>query len=352
MLWDLFCHVVDNYGDVGVCWRIAADLASRGEQVRLWLDDTAALAWMAPGGQPGVQVLDWRQQASALHTGDVVVEAFGCNPPAPFVARMTAAPRPPVWVNLEYLSAEPYVERSHGLPSPQMSGPGAGLTKWFFYPGFTQRTGGLSREPGAVERLDAHDGAAWLAARGIAPGPGERVVSLFCYANAALPALLDALSGQPTLLVAASGAPAAQVTALLGPGLARGALRAVPLPFVPQAEYDCLLASCDVNFVRGEDSFVRAQWAARPFVWQIYTQDDGAHAAKLMAFLDLHFAAADPMLSAQVRTFTTAWNGLSDPLPPLPDLAPWRSHARHWRDGLLVQPDLITHLMGFVVERR
>jgi len=116
MLWDVFCRVVDNFGDVGVCWRIAADLASRGEHVRLWLDDAVALGWMAPGGHPGVEVLDWLQEASALHTGDVVIEAFGCDLPAPFVARMAAAPRPPVWINLEYLSAEPYVERSHGLP--------------------------------------------------------------------------------------------------------------------------------------------------------------------------------------------------------------------------------------------
>jgi uncharacterized repeat protein (TIGR03837 family) len=351
MLWDVFCHVVDNYGDIGVCWRAAADLAARGEQVRLWLDDTAPLAWMAPGGQPGVQVLDWTQEASALHTGDVVIEAFGCHPPAPFVARMAAAPRPPVWINLEYLSAEPYVERSHGLPSPQMTGPGAGLTKWFFYPGFTPRTGGLLREPGLAERLDAHDGDAWLAAHGCARRPGERVVSLFCYANTALPALLDVLSGEPTLVLATPGAAATQVGAVLGPGLARGPLRALPLHFLPQADYDRLLVSCDVNFVRGEDSFVRAQWAAKPFVWQIYPQDDGAHAAKLLAFLDMYFTGADPRL-AQVRTFAAAWNGLSSPLPPLPALAPWQAHARRWRDGLRVQPDLVTQLLGFVGERR
>jgi uncharacterized repeat protein (TIGR03837 family) len=352
MLWDVFCRVVDNFGDVGVCWRIAADLASRGEHVRLWLDDADALAWMAPQGHPGVEVLDWLQEASALHTGDVVIEAFGCNPPSPFVARMAAAPRPPVWINLEYLSAEPYVERSHGLPSPQMGGPGAGLTKWFFYPGFTPRTGGLPRETDAVDRLDAHDGDAWLAAQGWARRPGERVVSLFCYANTALPALLDLLAARPTLLLATAGAAASQVGTVLGPGLSHGALRALPLHFLPQRDYDLLLASCDLNFVRGEDSFVRAQWAARPFVWHIYPQDDGVHAGKLMAFLDLHLAGADPMLDTQVRALATAWNGLSSPLPPLPSFSPWRAHARRWRDGLLAQADLVTQLLGFVGERR
>src|SRR2546421_11175939 len=333
MLWDLFCHVVDNFGDVGVCWRAAADLASRGEQVRLWVDDSSPLQWMAPAGHPGVQVLDWTQEASALHTGDVVIEAFGCNPPAAFIARMAAAPRPPVWINLEYLSAEPYVERSHGLPSPQMSGAGAGMIKWFFFPGFTPRTGGLPRERDWAARFDMEDSDAWLAARGWARRPGERVVSLFCYANTALPALLDMLATQPTLLLATPGAAATQVGSLLGPGLARGPLRALPLHFMPQAEYDRLLAACDLNFVRGEDSFVRAQWAAKPFVWQIYAQDDGAHAAKLIAFFDLFFADADPMLATQGRGLATAWNGLSTPLPPLPAMAPWQAHGRRWRVG-------------------
>lgn len=352
MLWDLFCRVVDNYGDVGVCWRIAADLASRGEQVRLWVDEASALAWMAPGGRAGVQVLAWQQEASALHSSDVVIEAFGCNPPAPFVARMAAAPRPPVWINLEYLSAEPYVERSHGLPSPQMSGPGAGLIKWFYYPGFTRRTGGLLREPGRVEQLDGIDPDAWLAAHGVQRRAGERVVSLFCYTNPALPALLDTLATEPTLLLATAGAAASQVGAALGPSLERGLLRALPLPLLPQTEYDRLLWASDLNFVRGEDSFVRAQWAAKPFVWQIYPQDDGAHANKLMAFLDLFSAGADPSLETAVRGLWSAWNGLAPQGLSWPALAPWQAHVRQWRDGLLAQEDLVSQLTGFVDERR
>jgi len=59
MQWDLFCRVIDNFGDIGVCWRLAADLAGRGEAVRLWTDDAGALAWMAPQGAPGVQVCAW-----------------------------------------------------------------------------------------------------------------------------------------------------------------------------------------------------------------------------------------------------------------------------------------------------
>ena len=152
MLWDLYCRVIDNYGDIGVCWRLGADLASRGEEVRLWVDDPSPLSWMAPVVHPGVKVLRWTGDAPPLAPGEVVIEAFGCDPPPAFVERMASAARPPVWVNLEYLSAEAYVERSHGLPSPQSSGPGVGLTKWFYYPGFTPATGGLLREPDLLDR--------------------------------------------------------------------------------------------------------------------------------------------------------------------------------------------------------
>ena len=117
--WDIFCRVVDNYGDAGVCWRLARALAARGQAVRLIIDDATPLRWMAPQGTPGVQVLPWPGPAQP---GDVVIEAFGCDPPQAFVANMASLARPPVWINLEYLSAEPYVERSHGLPSPQPYG--------------------------------------------------------------------------------------------------------------------------------------------------------------------------------------------------------------------------------------
>ena len=125
MRWDLFCRVIDNFGDIGVCWRLAADLAARGDTVRLWVDDARALAWMAPQGAPRVEVHAWAESAQA-EPAEVVVEAFGCDPPEAFVARMAARTAPPRWINLEYLSAEPYVERSHRLPSPQLAGPGRG----------------------------------------------------------------------------------------------------------------------------------------------------------------------------------------------------------------------------------
>jgi uncharacterized repeat protein (TIGR03837 family) len=354
LAWDVFCRVVDNFGDIGVCWRLAADLATRGQRVRLWASDASALAWMAPRGQQGVEVRGW-DDAQRADAGDVVIEAFGCDPPAPFVQRMAArmgSQRAPVWVNLEYLSAEPQARRNHGLRSPQLAGPGRGLDKWFFYPGFEAGTGGLIREADLAARQARFDSHAWLAARGLQREPGERCVSLFCYDGSPVPALIDALADEPTLLLATAGGAAQQVQAALGPRARRGALRALTLPWLSQADYDHLLWSCDLNFVRGEDSWVRAQWAGRPFVWQAYRQDDAAHLAKLDAYLTLYLRNAHAGLAAEVRHLWQRWNGAGAGEFALPASAPWAAHQLAWRKALMDQTDLGTQLLGFVRERR
>jgi len=337
MRWDLFCRVIDNFGDIGVCWRLAADLGSRGESVRLWVDDPSALAWMAPAGAAGVQVVEWTADTPLPEPCDVVVEAFGCDPPAAFVERMAATR--PVWVNLEYLSAEDYVERSHGLPSPQRNG----LTKWFFYPGFTPRTGGLLREPGLIAQRQAFERMPWLARHGIVPGPGERVVSLFCYDNGQLPGLLHLLSDTPTLLLAAPGA-AQRMLETAGTSLP-GLVRWQALPWLTQPDFDRLLWACDLNFVRGEDSFVRAQWSAAPFVWHIYPQHDQAHAAKLDAFL-ARFGGGP-----SVRALWHAWNGLGLWPSSLPPCEEWTAECRRWRESLVAEQDLTTQLLRFVRQK-
>jgi uncharacterized repeat protein (TIGR03837 family) len=343
MQWDLFCRVIDNHGDAGVCWRLAAELAARGEAVRLWMDDSSMLAWMAPGGAAGVEVLPWRDPLPHEQPGDVVVEAFGCDPPPAFVARMAARTPPPAWINLEYLSAEAYVERSHGLPSPVMQGPGAGLVKRFFYPGFTPRTGGLLREQDLAQRQAAFDRGAWLARWGI---PAEDlVVSLFCYEPRALAALLERLAAQqrPTHLLVTSGRAAAAVRALEAGD--RGSLRLHWLPLLTQRDYDELLWSCGLNFVRGEDSIVRAILAGAPFVWQIYPQQDQAHHAKLDAFLDWLRPPAD------LRDFFLRWNDVTaGPLPPL-DIAAWRPLAQQARARALALPELAAELARFAGRR-
>lgn len=360
--WDIFCQVIDNYGDLGVCWRLASQLGAHGQQVRLWVDDARALSWMAPQGSPGVQVLPWPQQAPADGVGDVLIEAFGCEITPEFIAacayQQRAGGQKTLWINLEYLSAESYVERCHRLPSPVMSGPGAGLTRWFFYPGFTPATGGLLREPDLLQRqqhFHTHQRAAWRARHGVAPE--ALAISLFCYEPALLPAWLMQLAQRPAqgstaahLLVTAGRASAAVAAA------APTQLAISQLAHCSQSAFDELLWACDLNCVRGEDSLVRALWAGQPLVWHIYPQHDDAHHAKLQAFLD--WLQAPPSL----RQFHWLWNGLpgsADSTPERSDfpvldsatLHSWRECIQHARQRLLAQPDLLTQLLGFVGEK-
>ncbi len=354
-MWDVFCRVIDNHGDLGVCLRLVRLLAGRSVPVRLWVDDASALSWMAPdvarGDCAGVRVLPWDMASDAgflstLGPSRVWIEAFGCDLPASFVtqgvrlAHAGASPAPR-WINLEYLSAEPFVERAHGLPSPVMSGPARGWTKHFFYPGFTPRTGGLLRESDLVSQQDAFDRAEHR--RALWPGlePTERLISLFCYEPPGLRAFLNTLTGADRLLVT----PGRALAAVRAAGAGHVAWHA--LPHTDQAGFDRLLWACDLNLVRGEDSLVRALWAARPLIWHIYPQEDGAHHAKLQAFLDWLDAPTS------LRRCHALWNGLEGGAWPAitpTELGLWAECVVAARARLLAQDDLLTQLMAFVAD--
>ena len=309
--WDIFCTVVDNFGDIGTCWRLAQQLTAEHEaDVRLWIDKLESFASLCPSistaaatQQVGpIEIRHWKSDFPAVEVADVVVEAFACELPENYVAAMARRAMAPVWINLEYLSAEAWVEDCHLLPSPHPRWP---LTKYFFFPGFTSRTGGLLRERDLFATRTAFDlsaAAEFWRSLGVAPRTDDELrVSLFCYDNPALPDLLQCWAdGAVTVRVLASpGAATEQMASWFGnalspgPPLQREALTVHALPFLPQPSYDRLLWSCDVNFVRGEDSFVRAQWSERPFVWQIYPQAKNAHLVKLDAFLTRYLDGFD-----------------------------------------------------------
>ena len=347
---DIFCAVVDNYGDIGVCWRLARQLAAEHDiHVRLWVDEPVSLARIAPSiDLPGIEVHPWGDPFPETELADVVIEAFACELPAGYIAAMALRERKPVWINLEYLSAEGWVEGCHLRQSPHPTLP---LVKHFFFPGFTPSTGGLLREQGLEQGFD---GAAFWQAFGLPqPQQHELRVSLFGYDNPALESLLNQWSAgpQPVTCLVPQGALAMRAVASVGEG--KNNLRLHVFPFLPQPEYDRLLWACDCNFVRGEDSFVRAQWAARPFVWHIYPQQQGAHLPKLAAFLDLYCAGLAGEEAAALRRFWLAWN--AGEVPDWQDFwccAPvLRRHAAQWKAGLVEQKNLAENLVTFCKNR-
>ena len=373
----LFCKVVDNYGDIGICWRLARQLArEHGVAVTLWVDDLASFRRLCPAIDPGaavqkaegVQVRHWRGQDGAWapdQVADIVIEFFACDIPPLYIEAMAVRQPPPVWLNLEGLTAEEWVEGCHTLPSMH---PRLPLTKHFFFPGFTANTGGLLREAQLDSERCAfqadHAGmAAYLGSLGVtAAEMATQKVSLFCYPHAPVSELFAAWreGAQPVTCLVPDGVAQQAVAAFLGapavPGARarRGQLTLRVLPFVSQPDYDRLLWACDINFVRGEDSWVRAQWAGRPFVWHIYPQDEQLHHKKLRAFLD-RYALQLPALSA----LALRWNGAPDPAQAEPADWPglWRAfhgampamtaQAGAWEQAMRAHGDLAGKLLDF-----
>jgi uncharacterized repeat protein (TIGR03837 family) len=365
-VWDIFCKVVDNFGDAGVCWRLARILhREHGLRVRLWIDDLATLRALHPmldvaaprQHADGITVCHWEDAMPTPDDAAVVIEAFGCGLPDAYVATMATNPRPPLWIVLEYLSAESWVDEHHGLSSPH---PRLPLPRYFFFPGFTPASGGLLREADLLSRRAAFDAAAFRQEMGITRAGEDAVtVSLFAYADAPVAGLLSAMAQdtKPVVVVVPGDTLLPAVRSFFGVAAddrgpwRRAALAVHALPFLPQARYDELLWACDFNFVRGEDSFVRAQWAARPLVWQPYRQDDGAHERKLQAFLDRY--GAGQARAAALAEFWRCWNG--DPAgigaawPALRAAgAELARHAGRWAGDLAANPDMAAQLVEFV----
>lgn len=332
---DVFCRVVDNFGDIGITWRLVRQLQREHHwSIRLWVDDLKsfqrleARVYLHALQQviEDIEIIHWGDPAPDLIPYPLVLCSFSCDLPATYIAQLHQ--RPALWINLEYLSAETWVEGCHGLPSLR----GDGLSSYFFFPGFNANTGGLLRERELLSQRNAWQknidsqhqllerlGVSAKALEALLPQPtapsasreierrrqgetqGARLLTLFCYPHAPIAQMLEALCAD-------SRASIVLIPGGIAPEFAtgrRGPLQQVyieRIPFVSQPEYDQLLWMADLNFVRGEDSVVRALWAGKPLVWQIYPQTEGTHLIKLDAWLKIS------NLSADIQALLRYWN--------------------------------------------
>ncbi|WP_028104122.1 elongation factor P maturation arginine rhamnosyltransferase EarP [Pseudoduganella violaceinigra] len=372
---DLFCKVVDNFGDIGICWRLARQLQrEHGIAVTLWVDDMRTFQRICPQVDTavdrqlvdGVVVRHWANQDgefAADDVADIVIEFFGCDIPPAYIAAMAVRPHRPVWLNLEGLSAEEWVEGCHSLPSRH---PRLPLTKYFFFPGFTEKTGGLLYEAGLEAERRAYIAdpvavPAFLSSLGVTAAEAAAMkVSLFCYPYAPVAEVFAAwcAGGQAVTCLVPEGVASDAVAAFLeqpavaGAVRSEGALTVRVLPFVPQQDYDKLLWSCDLNFVRGEDSWVRAQWAAKSFIWNIYAQDENLHHKKLRAFLQRYAAGS------ALDEFSLCWNGAGQGdwaglwkalVTAMPEIS---AKSSEWQQKILANGDLATNLTKFCASLR
>ncbi|WP_338848663.1 elongation factor P maturation arginine rhamnosyltransferase EarP [Massilia sp. W12] len=379
----LFCRVIDNFGDIGVCWRLARLLQhAYGWQVSIWVDDLASFARLCPGldvqashqAYESIQVVHWCDQMPAAEwrqlQANLLIEGFGCRLPDAALERI--AQLRPHWINLEYLSAESWVESCHGLRSPDAQ---TGLSKYFFFPGFSAKTGGVLYEPGLdAERRAFRRQAALrtqfvqslhlpLPVQQALDDPAYLKVLMFCYPQSGLSALIQAWQegAQELLCLLPQGVATAQAQAFLGGEAQAGAWRRqgnltlAILPFVPQARFDRLLWLADMAFVRGEDSFVRAQLAGLPLVWQIYPQEADAHLEKLEAFMQAYLARLQPPAAHALQALWQVWNqpehyaGLGAAWRQLQASLPQlHRHALRWRQRLRRNGDLAGNLLQFI----
>ena len=353
---DIFCRVVDNYGDIGVGWRLARQISrEHGFRVRLVVDDLASFRKLVPAidvrqqeqSVDDVTVVEWCAPLELAAPAALVIEAFGCELPDSYVTAMAHRQIKPVWINLEYLSAEAWVESHHLLPSPHQH---HRLIKHFFFPGFTAKTGGVIREsdlttPGEVADSD---------------NDTELRVFVFAYENCPADRLMSAMAkqGRPIRCLVSEGKLSERLKHRCAFQPENTRERAPVLgfdvvPFVPQSAFDELLRQHDILFVRGEDSLVRALWAAKPFVWQIYPQSEDAHWVKLNAFLDLYCEGLSEAANTALRELWRAWNAADHAAIEIAwavfysQLGELRHHAKSWSIRQSKLPDLASNLLSF-----
>jgi uncharacterized repeat protein (TIGR03837 family) len=360
----IWCEVVDHFGDAAICWRLATNLAtalaqdnSLNPEVVLAIDHPEVLRQLVPELSPilnppsldGVRVVDWSFPATEI---DVMISTFGCRLPNHVLESMGEQEPPPVWINLEHLTPQSWTGSCHTLVSPNRTN---GLDEIFFFPGFDPSTGGLLREPGLLEardrfHADPRERDRFLAVLGIEEADRKLpAVLVFGYPDAPVDALIETLANGPPMLLLLPSSPA--------PTIRQENVRIHAFGWVAQQDFDRLLWSCMAAFVRGEDSLVRAHWAAIPFIWQPYRQADQSHREQLEAWLArwhpfLPEAAATAQASlaqawdcGEPANLSSAWNNW---LAHRPELS---QGAADWSRQLAAGPSLIQSLSAFLRDR-
>ena len=360
---DIFCRVIDNFGDAGVCWRLARRLLSLGvKRIRFITDHPEVLAKLAPDAEKLARGVPWdsfalEAQKPGFEPADLVIETFGCRLPESYdeaLARkralaIAAGQRPPFYFNLDYLSAEDWVEESHNITGLH---PRLNLPKLWFFPGFTDRTGGLLIEDDYEAEKESFMPGKKDFLASLHADPELPTLFVFCYPVNRVEALAKglALSDKPWNVLIAPGEAGDKLEGLLKTINARGdRIRAVRTPFLPQTEFDRLLWASDAGIIRGEDSFVRAQLAGLPFLWSTYPTEDHAHRVKLDAWLDRFVPELPASLAERYRATSVEWlegalspEGFRDFLEFAPMLRP---ALAQWQRKLLSRGDLARHML-------
>ena len=279
---DIFCQVIDNYGDVGVAYRLAREFKRvyPNKKLRFVINQTEELNLIRKSED--IEIILYKDFSKIENSADLIIESFGCEIPKKYMDK--ALKNSKLIINLEYFSAEKWVDDFH----LQESFLGGNLKKYFFIPGLSEKSGGILLDNEFLERKKKvkANKEYYLEKFGI-KGKYDLIGSVFSYEKN-FDSLIEELKklDKKIILLILSEKTQKNFIKYFDNGNNYDKIKFVKLPFFTYDKYEELLALCDFNLVRGEDSFVRALLLGKPFLWHIYPQDENTHIKKLESFLE------------------------------------------------------------------
>ena len=279
---DIFCQVIDNYGDVGVAYRLAREFKRvyLNKKLRFIINQMEELNLIKKSEE--IEIITYQDISKIENSADLIIESFGCEIPKEYMDR--ALKNSKLIINLEYFSAEDWVDDFH----LQESFLGENLKKYFFIPGLSKKSGGILLDNEFLERKKkvTKNKRYYLKKIGINE-KYDLIGSVFSYEKN-FDFLIEELKklDKKILLLILSEKTQKNFIKYFDNVNNYDKIKFVKLPFFTYDKYEELLALCDFNLVRGEDSFVRALLLGKPFLWHIYPQDENTHIKKLESFLE------------------------------------------------------------------
>ncbi|STO31566.1 Uncharacterized protein conserved in bacteria [Fusobacterium necrogenes] len=303
---DIFCEIIDNYGDIGVVYRIAKELDKvfPNSKIRVFLNrieefkkinfQVKDIPYQIIDGIEYITFDYVQKKAKELSTSQVIIEAFGCKIPEEYME--IAYENSELLINLEYLSAEDWIEDFHLQSSPLGKGK---LKKVFFMPGFTEKSGGIIIDSNYLEKIEKiRKNRAFYTKKylGNIENKDKKIVgTLFSYEKNFATLFEELRSLDKEVVILAMGEKTQKslknffkenLIEDFRNSLKYDKIEIKFMEFLNQEEYEELINIVDFNFVRGEDSFIRAILTGKPYVWHIYCQEDYIHMKKINAFLN------------------------------------------------------------------
>ena len=279
---DIFCEVIDNYGDVGVAYRLAREFKRiyPNKQLRFIISKTEELDLIKKAED--ITIIAYKNIDKIETPADLVIETFACNIPETYMNKALKTSK--LIINLEYFSSENWVDDFH----LQESFLGGNLKKYFFIPGLSEKSGGIILDKEFLDRKNkVQENKEYYLKQFNINENYDLIISVFSYEKN-FDNFLETLQklDKKVLLLLLSEKTQKNFIKYFDNNDYYDKIKAVKLPFFTYDKYEELLALCDINLVRGEDSFVRALLLAKPFLWHIYPQDENAHIIKLESFLE------------------------------------------------------------------